>query len=1430
MSHPNKFRKITSCVKSSPSRINEAKDGTQPGPSQVSPTPGTDTSRWAHLRAFVKALEQATRPLPPLKAAISELAGSLGMHDSLLRGRKEYETLHSELEELFQILQKHCVENVPPVITVTLEALCESVKDEINNIGQKKGKRKMRDYVQADQDIDAIMACYRRIQSHLQRILLNIDLSVWRIVDEVATDNRLARLSSSLSACYNSAQAIELKRNACTKGTRVDLLAQLARSSHPFRFALANVLEKDPDVHTRLPHIQFDSLVAQPLQEVKKSLSDILVVVIDALDECDNKETTSRILDILLTESSDLPVKFIVSSRPEPEIRDEMRKQNDQDNSRVVLHELDKDAVQADIQKYLRAALAPIDPTESQISKLADSAGVFFIYAATVVRYIGHNKFRQNPHARLASVLESSGRSENRDKEIDELYTTILRVALDDPNLEQEEREDRHQVLYTVICAQEPLTVTAMCGLLGMDNAERVRTALLPLWSVLHISGEAEIVTTLHASFPDYMFNPLRSKQYHCDQKLHNQVISRLCFSCLGKVRPQFNICGLKSSYIPDDKVEGLEEKIKSAISTELFYASRYWAVHLQSTPGTPDLIRQLDEFLQTQLLLWMEIMNLKKCASEMPQMLRRVEKWEAEYPTDLNALIHDAWRFASSFALGAAVDSTPHIYISMLPFWPELSPIAKCYKKRARGLIATKGTAIGRQEHALLATWPIDGCIRSHVFSPDGTQIAVAADRHVYLLSASTGRPLLSAFKAHQRYVEFVRFTSDGSRILSCSRHIDSYIIYVWSTQSGKIILGPLKEDSHSYFHRLQVAFSPDGTNVIFLSRPDFRSLPVIRIWDALGGEHTITPSGIDGRYITASSISCSSEKLCIAFGYQGGIMLYDFQGKWSRIALSGVPDNGYISIVELSPNGALVAGEHSGNIYVWELETGRGVIGPLSTGNRMMVESVSFSPDSAYLIATFPTTIRTQIWDVRNGNVVAASDLLKDHSHVISPSFSPDGAYIVYATFDRELCLLDAYSTHTMLDPLGGHRNPVKTVDFSPDGTRIISGSGNTACVWDIESGKMVLGPLETDLFKVRLTAFSPKGDHILFQRRSGVMLLDAQTGAVTLGPLQCRDDFPDAAFLPDGTCLAISETVRPSSFGPKCSYNKHRVRIIATDTGNTLHSIHLQDHRHSIHPVFSPDGTRLVLLSGFAVIRRDSYRLYVYEPQSGKLHDKKLCGNFYEPKLLPDSTRIISRFDDEVIVQDIVTGEKVVEHLRDYPDPSPVFGIKSTFTEFSSDCTRIALIEDEHTLHVWDAQNGQRVLGPVNWHSSHVSSMGLSSDFTRLVSGLRDGTLRVTDIQATHTPVCIYILNYPPLSLTVIYLQPSGSSPDDFGEWNLREDGWVVDESSKLLVWIPPSLRSSVMFPRTKVVISRSGHIRINFESAYIGESWAMCYRPI
>ncbi|KAH7339330.1 hypothetical protein B0J17DRAFT_627457 [Rhizoctonia solani] len=206
---------------------------------------------------------------------------------------------------------------------------------------------------------------------------------------------------------------------------------QLARFSHPFRFALCGTLEKDPDIYTRLPRLQFDALIVRPLLQVKNTLPDSLVVIIDALDECENKDSTGRILEVLLTKSANLPVKFVVSSRPEPEVRNEMTKQNDQTKSRVVLHELDREAVQADIETYLRAK-----PTEYQIAGLVQRAGILFIYAATVVRYIGYNDFQGNTRARLANVLSSAGSTEKKHKEIDELYTTILRAALDNPELE----------------------------------------------------------------------------------------------------------------------------------------------------------------------------------------------------------------------------------------------------------------------------------------------------------------------------------------------------------------------------------------------------------------------------------------------------------------------------------------------------------------------------------------------------------------------------------------------------------------------------------------------------------------------------------------------------------------------------------------------------------------------------------------------------------------------------------------------------------------------------------------------------------------------------------------------------------------------------------------------------------------------------------
>ncbi|KAG8686224.1 hypothetical protein FRC11_009323, partial [Ceratobasidium sp. 423] len=520
---------------------------------------------------------------------------------------------------------------------------------------------------------------------------------------------------------------------------------QLARMSHPFRAVLSSLLDKDPDVHIRLPHRQFDALIAQPFLEVKDTLPDNLVVVIDALDECENKESTGRILDVLLTRSTNLPMRFIVSSRPEPEIRDEMDKQNEQAKSRVVLHELDRQFVQADIEAYLRATLEQMKPTEDQITALVQRAGILFIYAATAVRYIGYDKFRRNPRARLVSVLNSPGTADNKNKEIDELYTTILRGALDNPELDSVDVED-------------------------VNDTNRIHAALRPLWSVLHVSGASDLITTLHASFPGYILDSSRSKLYHCDLRAHNQTLALRCFDCLKDKRPQFNICGLESSYVSGDTVRQLEERIQNAISTELYYAARYWAVHLYSVSRSPSLVYELEEFLSMRLLLWMEVMNLKGRPGDMPEAIRLVEKWDMEFSANLTALVHDAWRFTMTFALGTVSKSTPHIYTSMLPFWPETSPITRAYARRTRGMIRVNGTAIVQRQHALLANWYFDGATESPTFSSDGSQIAVSVGSDVLLLSASTGQRVFSPFEGHGSLVLSLSFSPAVLPTVECS------------------------------------------------------------------------------------------------------------------------------------------------------------------------------------------------------------------------------------------------------------------------------------------------------------------------------------------------------------------------------------------------------------------------------------------------------------------------------------------------------------------------------------------------------------------------------------------------------------------------------------------------------------------------------------
>ena len=67
---------------------------------------------------------------------------------------------------------------------------------------------------------------------------------------------------------------------------------------------------------------------------------------------------------------------------------------------------------------------------------------------------------------------------------------------------------------------------------------------------------------------------------------------------------------------------------------------------------------------------------------------------------------------------------------------------------------------------------------------------------------------------------------------------------------------------------------------------------------------------------------------------------------------------------------------------------------------------------------------------------------ELLGHTHHVISAAFSPDGTRIVSGSVDKSVRVWDA-STGAQPKALNGHTDYVRSVAFSPDGTRIVSGS---------------------------------------------------------------------------------------------------------------------------------------------------------------------------------------------------------------------------------------------------------------------------------------------------------------------------------------------------------------------------------------------------
>lgn len=123
---------------------------------------------------------------------------------------------------------------------------------------------------------------------------------------------------------------------------------------------------------------------------------------------------------------------------------------------------------------------------------------------------------------------------------------------------------------------------------------------------------------------------------------------------------------------------------------------------------------------------------------------------------------------------------------------------------------------------------------------------------------------------------------------------------------------------------------------------------------------------------------------------------------------------------------------------------------------------------------------------------------DPLLGHTSVVtSVSFSPDGTRIATGSRDNTVRLWDATTGQPVGEPLLGHTNYVSSVSFSPDGARIVTGFGTTLSGCGMQQPG-ILGELRGHTSAVSSVSFSPDGARIVTSSwDSTVRLWDAVDG---------------------------------------------------------------------------------------------------------------------------------------------------------------------------------------------------------------------------------------------------------------------------------------------------------------------------------------------